>query len=280
MVARSAPSVILLGGDVTERVVRMGPTVRRPMKACSASVHALLRHLEDVGFEGAPRVLGADGQDTEILSFVKGHVPARPLPAYAVSDAALAELAGLLRRFHDAVSSFVPPPGAPWEDGSAFDDAPELVGHCDVTPGNVVFREETCEGGPARLVPYALIDFDMARPTTRLFDVVTTLRHWAPLADPVDRDPLQLDLDVGARLRLFCDAYGLAWRDRLRVLEKARTRFDRSYTAMRDKAETMGGGWARMWEEGAGQRIRRAAAWLDANEDALHDQLTATSFHP
>ncbi|GII55539.1 phosphotransferase [Planotetraspora thailandica] len=251
----------------------MGATVHRSMKPCSPSVHAVLRHLEAVGFEGAPRVLGTDGRDTEILSFVEGHVPFGSLPAYAVTDATLIALARLLRRFHDAVASFTPSPGSIWEEGSVLDDEPELVGHCDVTPGNVVFREDFDESGQLRLVPYALIDFDMARPTTRLFDVVTTLRHWAPIADPVDRDPLLRDLDVGARLRLFCDAYGLAWQDRLRLLEKARTRFDRVYVAMRYKAETSGGGWARMWEEGVGQRIRRAAAWLDANQDTLHDQL-------
>nr|WP_203978926.1 phosphotransferase [Planotetraspora silvatica] len=272
MVVRSTPSAVFLGGEITEGVLRVGASVRRPMRDCSASVHALLRHLESAGFAGAPRVLGVEGQ-TEILSYVQGEVPARPLPGYAVSDATLVALAGLLRRFHDAAASFEPASGAVWEDGSALDDDPELVGHCDVTPANVVFREEPSPAGQARLVPYALIDFDLARPTTRLFDVVTTLRHWAPIADPLDRDPLQRGLDVGARLRLFCDAYGLAPRDRLRLVETARTRFDRSYLAMREKAETRGGGWARTWEEGAGQRIRRAARWLDANEDALHQHL-------
>jgi hypothetical protein len=119
------------------------------------------------------------------------------------------------------------------------------------------------------MVPYALIDFDMARPTTRLFDVVTTLRHWAPIADPLDLDPNQSRLDVGARLRLFADAYGLSSRDRLRLLSVMRLRLDRSYHSTRHKALTLGGGWARIWEEGAGQRIRRAAAWLDAHEDEL-----------
>ena len=85
-------------------------------------------------------------------------------------------------------------------------------------------------------LPYALIDFDLARPTTRLFDVVTTLRHWAPIADPIDLEPLQRGLDVGPRLRLFCDAYGLTPRDRRHLLDLARLRFDRSYHAMRDKA--------------------------------------------
>jgi hypothetical protein len=51
----------LAGGDVTEGVVRVGDTVRRPVGPHSPLVHALLAHLESVGFEGAPRFLGIDG---------------------------------------------------------------------------------------------------------------------------------------------------------------------------------------------------------------------------
>ncbi|MBB2911002.1 Ser/Thr protein kinase RdoA (MazF antagonist) [Streptosporangium becharense] len=254
----------LLGGDVTEGVVRVGDTVRRPVRASSRSVHALLRHLERAGFDGAPRVLGVDEQGREILSYVEGGSAARPLPAYALADESLAALARLLRGFHDAAEGFTPPTGAVWEAGSNDDAAPQLVGHCDVNLDNVIFRDG---------LPAALIDFDMARPTTRLFDVVTTLRHWAPIADPVDLEPLQRRLEVGPRLRSFCDAYGLAPRDRRRLLDLARLRFDRSYHAMRAKAAAEGGGWARMWAGGAGMRIRRACAWLEIHQDELHEYL-------
>ncbi|WP_433242541.1 phosphotransferase enzyme family protein [Streptosporangium sp. CA-135522] len=254
----------LLGGDVTDGVVRVGETVRRPTRPSTRSVHALLRHLEAVGFDGAPRVVGLDGQGREVLTYVEGDSAAAPSAAYAVADESLAALAMLLRRFHDASASFVPPPRAVWEAGSNDDAAPEVIGHCDITLDNVIFRDG---------LPAALIDFDMARPTTRLFDVVTTLRHWAPIADPVDLEPLRRDLAVGPRLRLFCDAYGLTPRDRRRLLDLARLRFDRSYHAMRVKAATMGGGWARMWDGGAGERIRRACAWLETHQDELHAHL-------
>lgn len=258
------PEIALDGGDVTDGVVRVGDTVRRPMSPSSPAVHALLRHLEAAGFEGAPRVFGVDGRGRQVLSYVPGQAAIRPLGAHVVGDVALADLALLVRRFHDAVDGFVPPPGAAWERGSADDAEPELIGHCDIRPENVIFRGRR---------PWALIDFDMARPTTRLFDVATALRHWAPIADPIDRDPLQYGLDVGARLRLFCDAYGFPARDRRRLLEVSRLRLDRSYAATRARAMTEGGSWARMWEGGAGERIRRAAAWLDANWDELQSHL-------
>jgi Putative homoserine kinase type II (protein kinase fold) len=258
------PEVLLGGGEVAGEVVRVGDTVRRPVRASTPAVHALLAHLEAAGFDGAPRALGVDDQGRQVLSYVPGTAASRPLPEYAVSEETLVALARLLRRFHDAAAGFVPPPGAVWEDGSGDDGEPEIIGHCDVTPENVVFRDG---------LPVALIDFDLARPVTRLFDVVTTLRHWAPIADPVDADPRQRHLDVGRRLRLFCDAYGLPARDRRRVVEVARLRFGRSYAAMRARAAREGGGWARMWASGAGDRIRRAAAWLDAHQEELEKHL-------
>ncbi|MCW2901212.1 MAG: hypothetical protein JWO67_3477 [Streptosporangiaceae bacterium] len=258
--------VPLCGGDVTEGVVRLGDTVRRPVRPHTAAVHGLLRHLEEAGFEGAPRALGVDDRGREVLSWMPGETPQRPLPGYAVTDETLVALARLLRRFHDAASSYDPPADAAWDIAatSNLDGDPELIGHCDVTPANVVFR-----GG----VPYAFIDFDLARPTTRLFDVVTTLRHWAPIADPADRDPLQRNADVGHRLALFCAAYGLDPERRREVLPAARIRFERSYAAMRTRAEREGGSWARMWRLGAGEHIRRAQDWLERSWDELDAHL-------
>ncbi|MFI7640541.1 phosphotransferase [Nonomuraea sp. NPDC049400] len=259
MVATLLHEIPLQGGDVTDGVVRVGDTVRRPASTSTPAVHALLRHLEAARFEGAPRALGMDELGREILTYVPGTTGLR---LESVTDEALTGLAVLVRGYHDATAGF-PLTLDGWAYGSNDDKAPEIVGHCDLTPDNVIFREGR---------PCAMIDFDLARPTTRLFDIVTTLRHWAPIADPVDRHPLLRDLDVGARLRLFCDAYGVPPRDRRRLLELARLRFHRSYTVMRTRASA-GGGWAKMWAGGAGERIRRAAAWLDAYEDELHAHL-------
>ncbi|XVQ09345.1 phosphotransferase [Spirillospora sp. CA-255316] len=257
--------VPLSGGEVTEGVVRVGDTVRRPLGAHSPAVHGLLRHLERVGFEGAPRVLGVDEQGREILSWVAGEAPGRPLPQYAVTQEALKGVASLLRRYHEAVASYVAPVDAPWDaQASKLDGAPELVGHCDVTPENVVFRDG---------VPVGLIDFDLARPTTRMYDVVTTLRHWAPIADPGDRDWRLCGVDVAERMRVFCDVYGLDRQGRREVLPAARLRFERSYEAMRLRAEQVGGAWARLWNGGAGARIRRAQDWLERNWDELDARL-------
>jgi len=66
-------------------------------------------------------------------------------------------------------------PGVP----AAYDVA-DVVGHNDLTPENVIF---------VRRRPAGIIDFDLAAPSTRTLDVVTTLLWWAPLREPMDRDP-------------------------------------------------------------------------------------------
>jgi hypothetical protein len=48
----------LSGGRVTDGVVRIGDTVRRPAKDNSPFVRELLSHLTAQGFDGAPRYLG------------------------------------------------------------------------------------------------------------------------------------------------------------------------------------------------------------------------------
>ncbi|MEV4841480.1 phosphotransferase [Nonomuraea sp. NPDC049486] len=259
MFATLLHEIPLQGGDVTDGVVRVGDTVRRPARSSTPAVHALLRHLEAAGFGGAPRVLGFDALGREVLTYLPGATGVSPV---SVSDGALADLARLLRGFHDAAEGFPLSRGG-WDGGSNDDAPPEVIGHCDLTPANVVFADG---------VPYAMIDFDQARPTTRVFDVVTTLRHWAPIADPVDRHPLLRGVDVGERVRLFCDAYGLRPRERRRLLEVARLRFHRSYAVMKARAAG-GGSWATLWDGGAGERIRRASAWLDAHEDRLRAHL-------
>jgi hypothetical protein len=99
----------LAGGNVSSGLVRVGDTVRRPAGPWSASVDALLTHLERAGFDGAPKALGYDERGRQVLSFDAGPVDASPadLDRYR-----LREVGVLLRRFHDAAATFVPPAGA------------------------------------------------------------------------------------------------------------------------------------------------------------------------
>jgi hypothetical protein len=264
----------LAGGDVTEGVVRVGDTVRRPVGLHSPLVHALLAHLASIGFEGAPRFLGIDRAGREVLSYLDGEVAWRPRPPWIADEARLASVGRLVRAYDDAAASFIPPPGAlpgaqPTEPPGippAPVYPPELIGHVDITPENVVFRD-----GRA----FALIDFDLAKPATRADEMFNAMMWWAPLADPRDADPLLQGVDVPRRARILADAYGLSGADRERVIEVALVRSRRSWHLMKDRAETEGGGWQRMWDEGVGDVINRREAWLERHAAALTAALTA-----
>jgi len=168
---------IPLHGGITNqgRIVRVGPTVRRPRRPTSPATAALLMHLERVGFDGAPRALGVDDDGREVLSYVGGEAVVDPVPEWALSDAALVSVAELLRRYHAAVATF-DPAGHVWPDQVPPGFRDGLVSHNDPNLDNVVFS-----GGRA----VGLIDFDLAAPGSAVWDVACAGLQWAPLREAV-----------------------------------------------------------------------------------------------
>jgi thiamine kinase-like enzyme len=136
----------------------------------------------------------------------------------------------------------------------------------DLTPENVVFVDGRAQ---------ALIDFDLARPTDRVAEVCNLLLWWAPLMPDVDREPAVRDVDAVARAALLVDEYGLGVHDRQQIVPVASNSADRAWYSMRNRAEVLGGGWKRMWDEGVGDRIQRRQRWLAEHADELHEALTA-----
>jgi hypothetical protein len=67
---------MLVGGRTTAAVTRVGETIRRPPAPNAGFVRSLLRHLEVVGFDGAPQYRGTDARGREMLTYVPGEVPA------------------------------------------------------------------------------------------------------------------------------------------------------------------------------------------------------------
>ena len=257
------PETPLVGGDITEGIVRIGDTVRRPRGPWSDSVASYLLHLERVGFGASPRYFGVDEQGRDILEFVPGAVPGQPVvETWAAAGSVLRAIALLLERLHSSSASFVAPAHACWFGDDLEVELPvevppaprpEIVSHFDVTPQNVVFRSGE---------PVALIDFDLTRPGTRLQDVINTAMWWVPLFPPEDRDPALAAVDVPTRLSTFVDSYGLGDAERMAFLEVAIDGATRAWYRMQANAEHRGGGWARMWNDGVGERILRRRAWL------------------
>ncbi|WAP53220.1 aminoglycoside phosphotransferase family protein [Arthrobacter sp. ATA002] len=262
---------VLLEGEGWTEVYRVGDTVRRPARPQTATVHAFLAYLNQRGFTGAPRPFGYDPKGREVLSYVDGVVPKEPLPGWAAGERQLAELARLIRRAHDAAEGWDPPPGAvfgsipgpPQQGTEPLVAEPELVAHQDYCPGNVVFR-----GG----MPAALIDFDLARPTTRVADAVNAMYWWAPLCHPQDRGPALAGADAARRVRIFADAYGMDEVQRSGIVDAALRRQRISAVTMRAAAES-DPVFRRWWDEGMKDKLSRAESWLTAHAPALREAL-------
>ena len=195
--------VPLVGGTLTEGIVRVGATVRRPRVAESDLVEALLPYLLEVGFDGAPRYLGVDDRGRQVLSFVDGEVAGQPWPDWVADDERIVSVAELVRRYDDAAVGFGLPPVAiahvrPGPAGipASVSGPATFVAHMDVCPENVVFRD-----GKAA----ALIDFDLARPSNRLREVCNMLLWWAPLMPEPDRERCVQHVDIFARAALMVD---------------------------------------------------------------------------
>src|SRR4051812_16105711 len=161
------------GGNTHEAVVRGGDTARRPSGAWTPAVHALLDHLAAAGFDAAPRALGLDDEGCEVVTYIPGDVVWPGRFELLEADGALAEVAALIRRYHDVVSTFVPPPDAVWWDLAA-DRAGghEVICHNDFAPWNLVRGA----GGS-----WTFIDWDLAAPGRRAWDLGWALLAFIPL---------------------------------------------------------------------------------------------------
>ena len=205
---------------MTSGMVRRGDRLLRPMGWWSPAVHEYLRYLEAAGFDGAPRVLGIEG-DREVLTFIDGDVANDPswepghghrLPPYAQTEMALRGTAELISRLHRASAGF-----RPAITSYRFRPYPpkpgEIVSHGDLGPWNTVYRDG---------MPVAFIDWDAAQPIEPLADLASAAWTFVPLAPPEQLTEAGFDPvpDLPARLRTFVDAYGLT--DRQAILPELR----------------------------------------------------------
>jgi hypothetical protein len=259
----------LVGGmDPRYAPVRIGDTVHRPAGSSREGVRALLRHLEAVGFDGAPRHLGVDDEGREVVSFIEGEVPLPPYPAWAMTELALADLGRLLRDFHDATAGFVAPRDAEWatdwaDPAGAAGGAGEghVICHNDVFPENVVFRDGRVVG---------LIDFAMAAPGRPLWDLAIAAELWCPLGDPTRRDNHPAGLDAINRFGVLARAYGLS-PDRGAELVDVVVG-ERAHSGANIRAEIAAGNesWIHNWAAAGGdERAAIDDAWIAAHRREL-----------
>jgi Phosphotransferase enzyme family len=250
-----------LPGGNTGGAIRIGGTVRRSPGRWTPSVHALLRHLEAVGFDRAPRALGFDDQGREVLSFLPGDVvgAARPWPSWVHSDDALRQVARWLRDFHTAVATFVPPAGAIWREGGTWRTG-LVVGHNDAAPYNAAWAAGHLVG---------FFDWDFAAPVTPEWDLAFTAFAWVPLhaRHVVAAEGFTAFADRPRRLRLFLDAYG--WSGPTgQFIETVRQRVSASAQGIRRIAAAGDPAYQQMIEHGVDAALETAVNELAAFPDA------------
>lgn len=261
--------VPLQGGTANYgRVIRYGDTVQRPRGPHTPAVHALLRHLEQSGFAGAPRIQQPDAgaeSSVEILGYIEGSAATSPLADWALTDAALTSVGVLLRELHNHAEGF---------DGSQARwqwDVPrrwrgDLVTHNDVNPANVIFR-----GGRA----VALIDFDLAAPASRAWDLAVTACFWVPLRADHDVEDSRLGRRP-SRYGILLDAYGADADLRRDVAEALVPGHRWIASIIRDRARQGHPAFRRMWEREHDVH-ERAHRWLSEH---THELRSASGVHP
>jgi Ser/Thr protein kinase RdoA (MazF antagonist) len=245
----------LYGGNVADSVVRVGATVRKPATSATRSVEALLEHLFEVGFRGAPQTLGRDEKGRQVLEYVPGATQ----EPFSYSSEELGRVGQLIREFHAAAKSFVPPAGAEWKV-VIRPDSEELICHHDLAPWNLVRGEER----------WVFIDWDGSGPGSVLWDVAYAGQTFVPL---IHGGVPGID---APRLRCFVDGYGLdrSQREKLPELMVARTR---AMFELGERAAITGEQpWARLHVEGDGSRHwRQAADYVEWHLEIWKDALLA-----
>ncbi|MFE2428097.1 phosphotransferase family protein [Streptomyces sp. NPDC059373] len=238
-----------LPGGFVSAVTRVGATVRRTPGERAAYVRELLEHLAASGWQGAPRHLGTDERGREVLSYVDGQVPWGPVrPPPVIDDVATAEVARLTRQFHDLTA------------GTALAEGGEVVCHNDLAPRNTVYRDSG-EG----LRPVAFIDWDLAAPGLRVHDVAHVCWQFCGTGSAA--------AEVGARMRVVSEAYGLGDADRRRLVGTVLWWQDRCWRGIDRLADAGDPAMRRLREGGAVAEVRAAYDWTAAHRTELERQL-------
>jgi hypothetical protein len=214
-----------LPGGRSFGAVRVGDEVRRPPQPWTATVHSVLRHLEQVGFEGAPRALGVDDQGRERLTFLPGRTAGDtpPWPEWLASDDALGQVGAWLRRLHDATATFRPGADPVWFTRRGWEPG-LIIAHLDAAPWNAVWEDDALVG---------FVDWDTASPARREDELAYSALTWVPLLTAEAPDVA----DRRRRFHLFLRAYGFTG-DPTTVRDALLARVERNAGMIRELAGT------------------------------------------
>ena len=154
--------------------------MRRAAHQGSATNHALLETLRAQGLDCVPRPLKLEPRYEE-LSYLPGECfgPTEPRKSIAWEQEVLHRIGYAVRRFHDLSVDFLNKNRkSPWFPHAERCDHPEVICHNDLGPWNAPIT------GTGRI---SIIDWEMAAPGNRIWDVAQLAWHWVPYYLPKER---------------------------------------------------------------------------------------------
>ena len=241
------------------RLVRLGNFVLRPADE-DLAVEQLIIEVGKV-FRGVPKTFGRDPNGRLKLEWIEGESVEAFVEDVERSKTRLLSVGALLRDLHDSTASIVSE-GASISRGSLDPlGIREVVCHGDAGPGNIVFQNGTA---------FALIDWEMAAPGRRSWDLATALRYWAPLRNPANKKPDELLLNSLQRAEWILDGYSAS--DGLRsetvrlLLQNQRIQAEYVIGRIKARGEAIYEEWV---VKGGIRRLELDDAWLGGESERL-----------
>ena len=183
-------------------------------------------------------------------------------------DALVVSAAHLVRHYHDVVAGWSYPKDG-WQRGLTAALDGEVVCHNDLAPWNFLHDGDKVTG---------LVDWDVAAPGARAWDLAYFAYRWVPLAAPENRAAMgrTADTAVGQRMALVRDGYGCSARLWADVIVAIPDRIEAAYLTAKTWAAEERPGWPQQWEQpqpwthGSGflrdlQWLRTDPTWRDGD---------------
>lgn len=235
---------ILEGGNVTDGVVRIGQTVRKPWTESTPNVLEFMTAIRRAGVD-VPAVLGRDEQGRQITEFVPGRLALESAP---LTHTELRRVGAMVRAIHDASEMFVPSHNAKWA-GAIPAPGDELVCHNDLAPWNLIVGDR-----------WVFIDWDAAAPSTRLWDLAYAAQAFT-LSD-TKLAPEQAAQNLAAFIGGYRADQGL----REQLPEAMCRRAAAMYHLLKSSHESLHEPWGSMYVEGHGEHWRAATKYAQRHQ--------------